>query len=46
MKEARLLARAILIVDAEGIVRYTQAVEELNNHPDYDAALEAVKKLK
>lgn len=46
MKEARLLARAKLVVDADGIVRYKQAVDDVNNHPDYDAALEAVEKLK
>ncbi len=45
IKELRLLARAVFIVDRKGTVRYVQIVDELNNEPDYDAALEAVGKL-
>ncbi len=45
IKELRLLARAIFVVDKKGIVRYVQIVDELANEPDYDAALEAVGKL-
>jgi thiol peroxidase len=45
IKELRLLARAVFIVDKKGIVRYVQIVDELTNEPDYDAALEAVGKL-
>lgn len=43
IKELRLLARSVFIVDAKGIVRYIQIINELTNEPDYDAALEALK---
>ncbi|MBA7674197.1 Thiol peroxidase [subsurface metagenome] len=45
IKELRLLARAVFVVDKEGIVRYTQIVGELTDEPDYEAVLEAVKGL-
>jgi thiol peroxidase len=45
IKELRLLARAVFVVDREGIVRYTQIVSELTDEPDYEAALEVVKGL-
>ena len=43
IKELRLLARAVFVVDKEGIVRYVQIVGELTNEPDYEAVLQAVK---
>jgi len=43
IKELRLLARAVFVLDAEGVVRYKQIVGELTNEPDYDSATEAVK---
>ena len=43
IKELRLLARAVFVVDKQGIVRYTQLVNELTSEPDYDAALLAAK---
>ncbi len=45
MKELRLLARGIVIVDKDNVVRYVEVVEEATNHPDYDKALEEAKKL-
>ena len=42
IEELRLLARAVFIVDASGIIRYKQVVEELTNEPDYDAVIKAV----
>ena len=42
IEELRLLARAVFIVDAGGIIRYKQVVEELTDEPDYDAAIKAV----
>ncbi len=45
VKELRLLARAVFIVDSEGIIKYMQIVDELTNEPDYEAALEVVKGL-
>ena len=44
-KESRLLARAVFVVDREGIVRYVQLVEELANEPEYDAVITAVKNI-
>jgi thiol peroxidase len=46
IKELRLLARSIFVVDKEGVLRYSQLVKEMTNEPDYDEVLEAVKKLK
>ena len=43
IQELRLLARAVFVVDKEGIVRYVQIVSELTNEPDYEAVLQAVK---
>jgi thiol peroxidase len=45
IKELRLLARAVFVVDKEGIVRYTQIVKELTNEPDYEAVLKVVKEI-
>lgn len=44
IKELRLLARAVLVVDRERIIRHFELVRELTNEPDYDAALTAAKK--
>jgi thiol peroxidase len=43
IKELRLLARAVFVVDREGILAYSQLVPEVTEEPDYAAALEAVK---
>jgi thiol peroxidase len=45
IKELRLLARAVFVVDRQGVIRYTQLVEEISHEPDYDAVLDAVRKL-
>ena len=45
IKELRLLSRAVFVVDAEGIIRYIQIVDELTDEPDYEAALKAVKEI-
>ncbi|KGM43546.1 redoxin [Alkalispirochaeta odontotermitis] len=45
IKELRLLARAVLVVDKDGKIQYAQLVNEVTEEPDYNAALEAVKKL-
>ena len=44
VKELRLLARAIFVVDASDVVRYMEIVPEMTNQPDYDKALEEAKK--
>ena len=43
IKELRLLARTVFVVDKEGIIRYIEIVDEVTNEPDYEAALTAVK---
>ena len=43
IKESRLLARAIFIIDAEDFVRYVEYVKEVTQAPDYDKAIEALK---
>ncbi len=45
IKEVRLLARAIFIVDGESRVRYVQLVEEVTHEPDYESVLNALKEL-
>ncbi len=45
IKGLRLLARAVFVVDIDGVVRYEQIVGELTDEPDYDAALRAAKSL-
>ena len=37
-----LLARAVVVTDAEGKVVYTQLVDEVTEEPDYDAAIAAL----
>ncbi|HAU36702.1 MAG TPA: thiol peroxidase [Phycisphaerales bacterium] len=46
IRELRLLARAVLVVDAGGKVVYEQIVPEMTHEPDYDAALAALGRLK
>ena len=43
LKELRLLARAIFVVDRAGLVTYVQLVPEVSNEPDYEAVLQAVR---
>ena len=45
IKELRLLARAVFVVDRNGIVQYVQLVKEITEEPDYKAVLTAVSKL-
>lgn len=45
LKELRLLARAVFVVDGDDVVRYAQIVPEVKTHPDYEDALGAVKGL-
>ncbi|HCF04926.1 MAG: Redoxin domain protein [Desulfomicrobiaceae bacterium] len=41
----RLLARAVFVADKEGVIRFVHIVPELTNEPDYDAVLDAIRKL-
>jgi thiol peroxidase len=43
--ELKILARAVFVLDSQGLVRYAQVVKEVAEEPDYDAALAAVEKL-
>ena len=45
IKELRLLARAVFVVDRDGDVRYVELMGEVGNEPNYDAALDAAKEL-
>ena len=41
---AGLLSRAVVVLDAQDIVVYTQQVPEIAQEPDYESALSAAKK--
>jgi len=43
IKDLRLLARAVFVIDKEGIIRYIEIVDELTHEPDYEAAIKAVR---
>lgn len=45
IKELRLLARAVIVVDRDGKIQHFQLVKELTEEPDYEASLETVKRL-
>lgn len=45
IKDLRLLARAVFVVDKEGTIRYIELVKEIASEPDYDSVLTAVKDL-
>ena len=46
IKELRLLARAVFVIDKNGKIQYLQLVPEVAQEPDYDGALDALKKVK
>lgn len=45
IKELRLLARAVFVVDRQKTVRYMELVKEVGQEPNYELALDAAKKL-
>jgi thiol peroxidase len=45
IKELKLLARAIFIVDDQDMVRYVEFVPEITQEPDYDRVLSAMRAL-
>lgn len=45
IKELGLLARAVYVIDKDGVVQYEQLVAEVTQEPDYDAVIQAAKKL-
>lgn len=45
IKELQLDMRSIFVVDEHNTIRYVEYVKEMTEHPDYDAALKAVKSI-
>jgi thiol peroxidase len=45
IKDLRLLARAVFVVDRAGVIRYQELVTEIASEPNYEAALKAAKGL-
>jgi len=45
IKELRLLARAVFVVDKKGVIKYIQLVKEVTQEPNYQEVLDALKKL-
>ena len=45
IEELKILARAVFVLDKDGVVRYAQVVKEVAEEPNYDAALAALQKL-
>ena len=45
IKELRLLARSVFVIDQSDVVRYVEIVPEVTNQPDYMKALAEAKKL-
>jgi thiol peroxidase len=45
IKEWRVESRAIFVVDKDNKVQHVEYVKEVADHPNYDAALDAAKKL-
>lgn len=46
IKELRLLARAVFVIDSNNKVTHVEYVREATNHPNYEAAIEAAKAAK
>lgn len=44
IKELRLLARAVFLVDQKGVLQYQQLVKEVTSEPDYAAVMAQLKK--
>jgi thiol peroxidase len=45
IKELRLLARAVFLVDKGGKIQYLELVKEVSKEPDYESVLKALKKV-
>ena len=43
IKELRLLARSIFVIDKNDTVKYVEYVKEVTEEPNYEAALEAAR---
>ena len=45
IKDLRIMSRAIFVVDPSNKIHYTEYVKEVGDHPNYEAALSAARKL-
>ena len=45
IKDLRILSRAIFVVDKDNIIRHAEYVKEVADHPDYESALAAARKV-
>ena len=45
MDEWHLLARAVLVLDSQNTVQYTEYLENINESPNYEQPIEVVKSL-
>lgn len=45
IKELRLLARGVVVIDKDNVIRYVEYVPEIASEPNYEAALSALKEL-
>lgn len=45
IKELRLLARGVLIIDTNDVIRYTELVLTTGNEPNYDSAIKALNEI-
>lgn len=45
IKPLRLLARCVFVVGPDGKIAYRELVKEISDEPDYDAAIQALRKV-
>jgi len=45
IRDLRLLARGVVVIDKDDVIRYVEVVPEIGHEPNYDAALKALKVL-
>ncbi|QKS72057.1 thiol peroxidase [Paenalkalicoccus suaedae] len=46
IEEMRLLARSVYVIDTTGTISYIENVQEGSDHPNYEAAIEALRQAK
>ena len=45
VKENQLLARGVVVIDKNGVVKYKEITKDILEEPNYDLAIAAVKEL-
>ncbi len=45
VKELRLESRAVFVIDGAGVIQHAEYVKEITQHPNYDAALDVIKRV-